>query len=111
VKRGELYRVHKPTKDDPKRSRVFVVVSRQGLIDSNLSTVICAPVYSSYHGLDSQVVVGIDEGLKHESSIHCDNLVSLQKSDLTNYVGWLSEAKTVELNRALGVALDLPDPG
>jgi mRNA interferase MazF len=109
VKRGELYRVHKPTKDDPKRSRVFVVVSRQALVDANLSTVICAPVYSSYHSLGSQVLVGVDEGLKDVSSIHCDKLVSLPKSELTNYVGSLSETKIVELNQALRVALELPD--
>lgn len=29
----------------------------------------------------------IDEGLKHESSIHCDELMSLSKASLTNYVG------------------------
>lgn len=109
MKRGELYRVHKPTKDDPKRFRVFVVVSRQALIDADLSTVICAPVYSSYHGLGSQVLAGVDEGLKDESSIHCDKLVSLAKTALTNYVGSLSEAKTDDLNQALRVALELPE--
>lgn len=99
----------KPTKDDPKRFRVFVVVSRQALVDSDLSTVICAPVYSSFHGLGSQILVGIEEGLKDVSSIHCDKLVSLPKSALTSYVGTLSEAKIDELNRALRVALELHD--
>ncbi len=37
----------------------------------------------------------------------CDNLVSLRKSDLTNYVGALARAKLAELNRALKMALDL----
>jgi len=72
VKRGELYRVHKGSAGDPKKSRVFVVVSRQLLIDSRFSTVICAPVYSVHDGLSTQVEIGVDEGLKHTSSIHCD---------------------------------------
>jgi len=55
------------------------------------------------------VLIGIDEGMKHESSIHCDELVSLPKSALTNYVGTLSAEKIEELNRALKVALDIPD--
>jgi len=38
VKRGDLYRVRNPSADDPKRSRVFVVVSRQTLINSRFST-------------------------------------------------------------------------
>ena len=106
MKRGELYRVHHP-KGDPKRSRVFVVVSRQALVDSGFSTVTCAPVYSARHGLATQVPVGVDEGLKHSSSIHCDELVSLRKAALTNYVGMLSAVMLDELKRALAIALGL----
>ncbi|MGA9996006.1 MAG: type II toxin-antitoxin system PemK/MazF family toxin [Pyrinomonadaceae bacterium] len=109
MKRGDLYRVYKPSARDPKRFRVFVVVSRPVLIDSRFSTLICAPVYSSHHGLSTQVLIGIDEGMKHESSIHCDELVSLPKSALTDYVGALSPEKIEELNKALRIALDIPD--
>ena len=80
-----------PSARDPKRSRVFVVVSRQLLIDSNFSTVICAPVYTKYHGISTQVPVGVEDGLKHDSSIHCDELVSLPKTSLTDYIGSLIE--------------------
>ena len=107
MKRGELYRVHKPG-GDPKEHRVFVVVSRQVLIDSRFSTVICAPVFSSGEGLTTQISVGPDEGLKHSSWIMCDNLVSLRKGDLTQYVGILSAPRLSELARALRIALDLP---
>ncbi len=62
------------------------MVSRQALIDSSFSTVVCAPVYSRRDGLATQVDVGLEEGLKHESSIHCDALVSLPKAMLTDYV-------------------------
>jgi mRNA interferase MazF len=88
MKRGELYRVPQVgNPDDPKKSRVYVVVSRPALIASKFSTVICAPIYSSYEGLSTQVAVGIEEGLKHESSIHCDALMSLPKSILTHFIG------------------------
>lgn len=107
MRRGELYRVRHPSSADPKRWRVFVVVSRQAVIDSRFSSVICAPVYSIRHGLSSQVAVGIDDGLKHDSAIHCDELVSLSKAALTDYVGMLSSEKITELNRALAVALEL----
>ncbi|HKO00106.1 MAG TPA: type II toxin-antitoxin system PemK/MazF family toxin [Thermoanaerobaculia bacterium] len=107
MKRGELYRVAHPSRSDPKRSRVFVVVSRQAVIESRFSTVVCAPVYSAYHGLASQVAVGVEEGLKHLSSIHCDELVSLSKSALTDFVGSLSGAKLEQLNHALAAALEL----
>jgi len=107
VKRGELYRVPHPSARDPKRSRVFVIVSRQVIIDSRFSTVVCAPIYSAYDGLSTQVPIGVAEGLKHESSIHCDELVSLPKSVLTNFVGTLSQRQMQALNTALALALDL----
>jgi len=105
VTRGDFYRVARPSARDPRRFRVFVVVSRQVLIDSKFSTVICAPVYSASHGLSTQVSVGPDEGLRHDGSIHCDELVSLPKSALTYLVGSLTLAKRVELDRALVAAV------
>lgn len=105
MRRGDLYRVHKSSPTDPKRYRVFVLVSRQVLIDSRFSTVICAPVYSSYDGLSTQVPVGTEEGLKHSSSIYCDELVSIPKNALTNYIGTLSGEKLFQVNRALATAL------
>lgn len=109
MKRGELYRVYKGARNDPKEYRVFAIVGRQVVIESRFSTVTCAPVYSSYDGLSTQVQVGIDEGLKHESAIHCDELISIPKSMLRDYVGTLSSAKLDELKRALLIALDVDD--
>ena len=109
MKRGELYRVAHPSARDPRKHRVFVVVSRQVLIDSRFSAVICAPIYSTHDGLSTQVLVGVGEGLKHDSSIHCDELVSLPKSALTHYVGTLTPSKIEALNQALRIALDIPE--
>jgi mRNA interferase MazF len=108
MKRGDYYRVHNGVKDDPKHYRVFVVVSRQALINSKFSTVICAPVYTNFDGTETQVIVGVNEGLKHDSAIYCDNLVSLPKSMLTNYTGSLNAEKLAELDNALRIALALP---
>ena len=106
MKRGELYRVRRPP-GDPKPARTFVVVSRQALVDSNYSTVVCAPVFSERHGLPTQVPVGASEGLKHDSAIQCDGLMSIEKARLTDFVGELSAAKLLELEAALAAALGL----
>ncbi len=106
MRRGYLYRVRHPT-GDPKRSRVFVVVSRDALIRSNFSTVICAPVLSHGEGLTTQVAVGPAEGLKHSSWITCDGLTSVDKTKLTDFVGSLSPTKLHDLDHALRSALDL----
>ena len=109
MRRGELYRVKRPSSRDPKKFRVFVIVSRQVLIDSRFATVICAPVYTAREGLSTQVPVGTEEGLKHDSSIHCDELVSLPKSMLTDFISKLPPDKMRLLDRALKAALELRD--
>jgi mRNA interferase MazF len=109
LRRGELYRVRRPSSRDPEKFRVFVIVSRQILIDSRFSMVICAPVYTIYQGLSTQVAVGIDEGLKHDNSIHCDELISLPKYMLTDYVGNLPSQKLYLLEKALKISLQLND--
>jgi mRNA interferase MazF len=106
MRRGELYRVYQPP-GDTKQYRVFVIVSRQALIDTRFPKVICAPVYTNGCGLSTQVSVGPNQGLKHESWILCDDLTTILKSALTQYVGTLSGEKLVELDRALSMALDL----
>lgn len=105
MRRGELYRVRRPGSGDPRRSRVFVVVSREALIESKFSTVICAPVFSRHDGLATQVEVGPEDGLRHPSSIHCDALVSIPKSTLTDSVVSLPPDRLEALNQALRIAL------
>ncbi len=83
-------------------------MSRQPLIDSKYSTVICAPVFTQRHDLPTQVAVSIAEGLKHESAIQCDGLMSLEKSRLTDFVGELAPDKLRELDNALIIALGVP---
>lgn len=82
-------------------------MSRQALVDSMFSTVICAPVYTRRDGLATQVDVGIEDGFKHESSIHCDALISLPKAMLTDYLSRLKLARLRALDEALRVALAL----
>lgn len=106
MRRGDLYRVRKPG-GDPKSHRVFVVASRQVLIESRFSTVICAPIYSRRDSLATQVDIGVESGLKHDSAIHCDELVSLPKRILTDYVGSLTLPARQMLNQALKVAMEL----
>jgi mRNA interferase MazF len=62
VKRGEFYLVREPGAHDPRKQGVFVIVSRQVLIDSRFSTLICAPVYSRHDGLSTRIPVGNPRG-------------------------------------------------
>ncbi len=55
----------------------------------------------------TQVLVGVDHGLKHDRWFHCDELISFSKRLLTNFVGSLSPNKIEERNKALSIALDI----
>jgi mRNA interferase MazF len=65
------------------------------------------PVYTRRDGLATQVEVGVEDGLKHESSIHCDALVSLPKAMLSDYVSSLKPMRLRAVDQALRVALAL----
>jgi mRNA-degrading endonuclease toxin of MazEF toxin-antitoxin module len=87
----------------------YVVISRTFLAEhEDISTVICAPVYSEVLGLTTEVVLGPEDGLPRISAIRCDFLTLMFKSKLTHFVSTLSAAKIVQLNRALAQALELP---
>lgn len=107
MKRGDLYRVYKGSNHDTKKFRVFVVVSRQALIDSKFSTVICAPIYSRFDGLSTQIEVDTEDGLKKTSSIFCDELLSIEKSRLTDFIGTLGKPKLDRLKKCLEIAVGI----
>jgi mRNA interferase MazF len=102
-----MYRLCHPGGGDPKKQRVMTVVSRPTLVDSRFPAVVCAPVLTRGHGLETEVSVGPEDGLKHPSWIASDGLVSIPKSRLTDFVSSLSPEKLSRLSHALRVALDL----
>ena len=106
----EKYGFIKASEPNPKKYRVFIIVSRQVLIDSCFFTMICAPIYSSFDALSTQVPVGIDDELKHDSSIHCDEPISIPKSSLSRFTGILRPLKIQAFNQALTIALGLDSP-
>lgn len=106
--RGELYRTPDRSPERGGKPGFYVVVSRPFIAESDdVSTVICAPVYSKVLGLSTEVVLGPDEGLPRTSAVRCDFLALMFKRKLTTFVGALPARKIAELNRALAVALEL----
>lgn len=106
--RGEIYRTAERSPERGGKPGFYVVVSRTFIAENeDVSTVVCAPVYSQVLGLSSEVVVGPEEGLPRVSSVRCDFLTLMFKRKLTQFVASLPPRKLAELNRAVAVALDL----
>ena len=106
--RGEIYRTAQRSPERGGKPGFYVVVSRAFIAESDdVSTVVCAPVYSRVLGLSTEVVVGPEEGLPRVSSIRCDFLTLMFKRKLTTFVASLPPPKVADLDQALSVALDL----
>ena len=106
--RGEIYRTRDKAPERGYKPGFYVVVSRDFVAgNDDISTVVCAPVYREVLGIRSEVVIGVPDGIPHESAMRCDFLTLMFKSRLTRWVAVLSEAKRAELDAALRYALAL----
>lgn len=106
--RGEIYRSSERVPERGHKPGFYVVVSRSFIAGNNdVFTVVCAPIYSQFLGLATEVAVGVDDGLPRGSSIRCDFLTLMFKRRLTTLVGRLGLAGLRDLDRALGVALGI----
>jgi mRNA interferase MazF len=86
----------------------YVVVSRAFVAENDdVSTVVCAPIYSQILGLTTEVVLGPGDGLPRTSAVRCVFLTLMFKTKLTQFVATLAPEKIRELNRAVAIALDV----
>jgi len=105
---GEIYRTGARMPERGHKPGFYVVVSRNFVASNeDISTVICAPVYSEILGIRSEVSIGVEEGLPQLSAIRCDFLTLMFKRKLTGFIALLSPKKQRELDAALGYALGL----
>src|SRR5437867_951713 len=105
---GEIYRTGEKGSERGHKPGFYVIVSRDFIAgNEDISTVICAPVYGEVLGLNSEVVVGPEEGAPRPSAIRCDFLMLMFKNKLTGFVATLPSQKRSELRQALVRALQL----
>lgn len=109
MNRGDIYRSGERHAERGGKPGYYAIVSRQFIVENeDVSTVICAPVYSEVLGISTEVVVGPEDGLPRRSAIRCDFLCLMFKSSLTTLTAKLGDEKLADLDEALITALDLP---
>ena len=87
----------------PDKRRPVLVLSRPEVIEL-LHTVMVAPITATIRGAPSEVIVGIDEGLKKDSAVSLDHVQTIEKARLKRFVGTVGPQKMSKVCRALGVA-------
>ncbi len=92
----------------PDKRRPVLVLTRQEVIGL-LHTVMVAPITSTILGAPSEVLVGVDEGLKHNSAVNLDHIQTVEQSRLAGRLGHLGPAKMRGVCRALAIATGCAD--
>ena len=101
VNRGEIwgYRFTSPDKWLP-----VLILTRPEVIEL-LHTVMVAPITSVVRGAPSEVLVGIEEGLKKESAVNLDHIQTVEKARLERFIGHLAPCRMREICQALAIAV------
>jgi mRNA interferase MazF len=101
VARGDVwtYALRPPDKERP-----VLVLTRDAVIDL-LDTVMVAPVTSTVRGIPSEVLVGREEGLDHDSAVNLDHVQTVPKSRLGRRLGRLAPGRMGEVCTALATAV------
>lgn len=101
IARGDiwLYRFAAPDKRRP-----VLVLSRPAAL-LHLRTAVVAPITTVIRGLPSEVLVGVDEGLKVPSAVNLDHLYTVAQADMRQWLGRLGERRMTEVCAALNVAM------
>ncbi len=105
MNRGDLWRYRFKTNN---KRRPVLVLSRQDVIPL-LHTVMVAPIMFTRRGAPSEVAVGVDEGLKHESAVNLDHVQAVERARLVSFVGSLNAAQMRRVCRALAIATGCAD--
>lgn len=101
VARGDiwLYRFAAPDKRRP-----LLVLSRPAALRL-LRTAVVAPITTTIRGVPSEVIVGVEDGLKTESAVNLDHLYTVAQSDMRQWLARLDERRMAEVCMALTTAM------
>ena len=88
------------------KTRPVLVLTRE-VVRPHLNRVSVAPITSTIRGLSTEVPVGADNGLDHDSVVNCDNIVTVPKAALGRHLGYLFDAQEPALADAIRAAFDL----
>ena len=83
MRRGEIWMFRFAA---PDKQRPVLLLTRSDMIPV-LNTVTVAPLTRTIRGVASEVVVGIDGGLKADSAINLHHVVTIPKTGLRRFVG------------------------
>jgi len=103
MKRGEVYWY--TFKSPDKRSPVLIL-TRSAVIPY-LNTVTIAPITSRIRDIPSEVFMTIDDGMPADCAVNFDNIQTVDKSKIGEFITQLSLERLEEVSEAIYFALGL----
>jgi mRNA interferase MazF len=94
-----MYRFARPDKRRP-----VLVLSRQKALE-RLRTATVAPITSNIRGVASEVPVGVADGLKRDSVVNLDHIVTVPQAELRRWIGCLDARRMRAVCAATKIAL------
>ena len=106
VGRGEIWMFAFPK---PDKRRPVLVLTRHDMI-GKLHTVTVVPISSTIRGVPSEVVIGLEAGLKQPSAANLHHVATVPRAGLRSFVGTLSREAMAQVREALLFSLGFADP-
>jgi mRNA interferase MazF len=88
----------------PHKERPVLILTRNSAI-RHLSTVTVAPITSTVRGVPSEMILDVDDGMKHRCAVNLHNVVTVSQARLGKRVASLSEQRMQEVSVALAFSL------
>jgi mRNA interferase MazF len=88
----------------PDKERPVLVLTRDSALDY-LTTATVAPVTSTIRGVPTEVVIGVEEGMKGPCAVNLHNTVTVDQRKLGRRVAQLGPGRMREVCAALGFSL------
>ncbi len=98
MKRGEVWWCEEPDDTHP-----ALIISRDEDIE-RLYDVIAVPITSNIRGWDTEIELGVTDGMDRDCVLSLHNTVLAQKVFLTEYIATLSSVRMTEVCRILARA-------
>lgn len=89
--------------EPPDKRRPVVVVSRADAL-LFLRTAMVAPITSTIHGVRSEVILDVQDGMKNRCAINLDHIQLVEKSQLRQRVARLSGRRLADVCQAVAFA-------
>lgn len=97
---GDIYWI---TFNKPDKRRPVLILTRTSAI-RELNAVVVAAITTTIRDVDSQVLLGTEDGMPDECVINLDNIQTVGKNRLETYITHLPRAKMNEVFKAIKFA-------